>query len=386
MSVAIQKGREIKTNLKKIFDELAFKPGKRVYVKPNLSGRDPVLPGENTSVEIMDALIEILNEFDCEIIIGHGALLGSDDYVTSFSDTIKWAGFEKYMRMKKVRIINLDDLERTEIRIDEMTFHLPLDFLKNEIDTYINLAKIKTHMETIVSFSLKNQMGLPSPADRVMMHKTDLEMTIAKLALHCKPDINILEGFPAMEKNGPHHGEPVDLKYLVAGDDMVELDSFMCRLLKIDPKNVPHIQNATTLGVGRMVDENVIKKHREYIVDEFDPASKVYKFGRQLRAYPTYSCSRCINVVNLAGKEFKKHPLKYFKVIFAAFFSKKTISIVFGKADKLKNNPGQTYICIGNCAKTFAQKNGYELLDQCPPGVEEAREYIINEIVKNDKT
>lgn len=221
MSVAIRKDSNIKKALLEIFKELNFIPGRRVYIKPNLSGREPIIPGENTSVEVTDALIEVLQEaFNSEVIIGHGALLGSYDEQVSFEQTLESSGFDKYKKTKGVKVINLDDLPREEIRIDEMIFHLPINFLKNEIDTYINLAKIKTHMEATISFCLKNQMGLASPMDRVMMHKTNLEKTIAKIALYCKPNISILEGFPAMEGNGPHHGTPRELNIIAAGTDI----------------------------------------------------------------------------------------------------------------------------------------------------------------------
>ena len=380
MSIAIRKDDDIKSSISEIFEELNFKPKHKVYIKPNLCGREPIRLGENTSIEVLDALIDVLFDYGCEIIIGHGALLGSSDHTTTFNDTLRQSGYDKYLSHDKVKIIDLDKLQRTKVNIGEMTFHLPLKFLNEEIDTYINLAKIKTHMETSVSFSLKNQMGLPAPQDRIMMHKTNLSKTIAKLALHCKPDLSILEGFPAMEKNGPHHGIPKNLNLIAASSDMVELDSFMSLILNYDLQKIQHIKYAFELGVGKYFEMSKIEKYNDYFINDFQKAVSAYKFGRKMFAYPTFSCSRCINAVNLSGREFKKHPLKYFNVIFKSLFSAKKLNIIFGHADLLDLNLDGKMICIGSCSKKFANQNNAVLLDKCPPSIEETKEFIVKNV------
>jgi len=381
MAIAIRKSKNAVKAIRDVMSELDFNPGKTVYIKPNLSGRDPVLPGENTSVEIMDAFIKVLRARGCEIIIGHGELLGSDDHYTSFDQSLKDAGFDKYKNLEGVKLINLDDLNRTEVKGEEMALHLPLEFLK-EIDTYINLAKIKTHMETTVSFSLKNQMGLAAKMDRVMMHKTDLEKMIARLGLCCRPHLNILEGFPAMENNGPHHGTRRDLDLIIAGTDMVEIDSFTAEILGYDSKAIKHLKYAAALGAGKYFDTSQLDKYKEFFVQGFRKAKNIYQFGLRMFAYPTYSCSRCINAVNLAGREFKKHPLKYWRVIFKALFSRKKINIVFGRADEWKMPEEDIIICVGQCSAKFARAHKARYLDKCPPGIEETRNFIANNISK----
>lgn len=381
MSIAIRKGADIEKNFREIFSELKFVPGKKVYVKPNLSGRPPVLAGENTSVEVMDALLVVLRELGAEkIVIGHGELLPSIDHKTTWQETLESSGFIKYEDEPGVEMLNLDNEERQEVKIEEMTFHLPLDFIAS-FDSYINLPKIKTHMEATISFALKNQMGLPSKMDRVMMHKTNLEMTIAKLAQHCRPTLNILEGYPAMENNGPHHGTARELNLLAAGGDMVELDSFMAEILGFDVSLIPHLQHAAKIGVGKLFDSSKISGYSEFLVNDFHQASTRHAFGKTVFAYPTYSCSRCIYAVNNAGKQFKKNPFKYWRFIFKALFGKNKTYIVFGHADQMRQEievePGTDLICVGSCAKSFAEKYGIECLDKCPPTIEDVKNMLL---------
>jgi uncharacterized protein (DUF362 family) len=374
--ISIRRGKDIRKNLEAVMAELNFKPGRKVYIKPNLCGRQPVLPGENTSVAVMDALVAILRERGCEVIIGHGALLGD----TPYEYTLKAAGFDRYASLPGVRVINLDDLDRTAVEIDDMTFHLPLPFLRQEVDAYVNLAKIKTHMEATISLSLKNQMGLCSKDDRVMMHRINLDKLIASLGAIVRPTLNILEGYPAMENNGPHHGTPVDLDLIAAGSDMVELDSFVSRLLGYRPEEIHHIRWALEKGCGTIFPEQDMDPYRIYEVAGFKRAAKVYHFGRRIRAYPTYSCSRCITAVYQAGRSFKQHPFRYWRVLWQSCFSRKQIHIVFGPVRDLDDPLEGKVICIGTCAGRFAKDRGVACLDKCHPNVEETRRYLAKRI------
>jgi len=382
MSLAFKKDDNVAKALETVLDEIKFVPGNKVFIKPNLCGREPIRLGENTSLEVMDALVDWLRTRGSYIMIGHGSLLGSHDHKFDFDDVIRSSGFIKYKNKEGIELINLDNEEREEVKIEELSFHLPLKLLGKKIDTYINLAKVKTHMETTVSFSLKNQMGFPAPDDRVSMHRTDLEDTIAKLACYCRPDISILEGYPAMENNGPHHGTTKDLNMMAASTDMVKIDSAMAWLLGYNPDNIKHLVKARELQVGDFISEEERKTAKQYLVNDFQPAQQIYEFGKKIKAYPTYSCSRCITAVNKAGREFKEHPIKYWRILYKAFFSRENINIIFGRADKMDINPKGKIICIGQCSNKFAESIGKEGLIKCPPGVDEVREYLVKHILE----
>jgi len=375
MSLAIQGGAAPRFLVEQLFEELGFEPGRRVYVKPNLSGRAPVLPGENTSVAVMDGVIEALHGRGCEeVIIGHGALLCTRENRVPFAETLRASGFDKYARVDGVTLLNLDELPRTKVKVPGMTLHLPLVFLE-EVDTYINLAKIKSHMETTVSLSLKNQMGLPAPLDRARMHATDLERLIAHLGLHCRPHLNLVEGLPAMEGDGPHHGSARDLGWIAAGTDMVEVDTLICTLLGIPPESVRHIGHAIELGVGHPVDPATVEPHRAFAVSDFRPAGQVHRFGRKVAAYPTYACSRCIFVVQEAGRRIKGQPLANGRLLAKALVGGEK-GVVFGRVDGQPIDERGNLLCIGSCAKTFADRSGLPCLDRCPPRIDEVLEFF----------
>jgi hypothetical protein len=234
-------------------------------------------------------------------------------------------------------------------------------------------------MEATVSLSLKNQMGLVAPGDRINMHHTKLEESIASLAVIAKPTLNIIDGIVAMEGNGPHHGKGKKLNIVAAGIDMVELDSMVSYIVGLDFKKINHISVAESLGVGKFPTEDDLSKIGEYKVSNFIPAAKFEKFGKNFYAWPTFACSRCITAINESGKEMKKHPLKNLKMLNKVFIGNKKVNVVIGRADDLVLPKGEKTICIGSCAKCFADKNGLKCLDKCPPSVKETLEWLKNE-------
>ncbi len=87
-------------------------------------------------------------------------------------------------------------------------------------------------------------------AGRINMHRTDLEKSIAYLGKLIKPTLNIVDGIISMEGNGPHHGKGKKTDIIVAGNDMVEIDSTICYLLGVNFRKVKHISIAENIKVG----------------------------------------------------------------------------------------------------------------------------------------
>lgn len=379
MSVLILKedGKNLEKSLDKILSKFDFIHKKRVFIKPNFSGRPPIIPGKNTDLEFLEKLINVLiDKGTQEIYVGHGALLGTLDKQFPFEKIIDEGGFSFLKNIPQVKLLNLDNQEKETIEYGEIKFLVP-KVLKT-FCAYINLAKIKTHMETTVTLSLKNQMGLVSMIDRINMHRTDLEKSIAYLSKLIKPTLNIIDGIISMEGNGPHHGQTKKTNIIMAGNDMVEVDSVICYLLGINFRKVKHISIAENIGVGYYPNQDYLSSIEKYKILDFKLASKFEKFGKNIYVWPTMACSRCITAVNECGKIVKKNPLKNLNLIRKIYLGKKKINIVIGKVsgNDLELLKDEKIICIGQCVKDFAEKYNLDNLNKCPPTVQETLEYI----------
>ncbi len=98
---------------------------------------------------------------------------------------------------------------------------------------------------------MKNAMGLVW--DRGYFHSHDLHQCIADSVLLRKPDLNILDAFAPMLRNGPKGKDENDListKSLLVGTDIVAIDAAASKLLGNAEGDVRHIDLAAEMGLG----------------------------------------------------------------------------------------------------------------------------------------
>jgi uncharacterized protein (DUF362 family) len=120
-------------------------------------------------------------------------------------------------------------------------------------DVFINVPVLKTHGGSTLSISLKNLMGIVW--DRGFWHKTDLHQCIADFSTWRKPDLNVVDAYRVMKKNGPRGvsvEDVVTMKGQIISRDIVAADAASAKLFGIEPSTVGHIKKAQELGVGTM--------------------------------------------------------------------------------------------------------------------------------------
>jgi uncharacterized protein (DUF362 family) len=121
-----------------------------------------------------------------------------------------------------------------------------------ESDVFINVPILKSHGSTKLTMSMKNMMGVVW--DRREWHKNDLHQCIADFAAYRKPDLNIMDAYYVMKRNGPRgvsEEDVVTMKSLLISSDMVTIDAAGAKLFGIDPADVRYIQIAEEQKVGR---------------------------------------------------------------------------------------------------------------------------------------
>lgn len=120
-------------------------------------------------------------------------------------------------------------------------------------DVFINVPVLKSHGSAKVTITMKNLMGIVW--DRRFWHRNNLNQCIADFATYRKPDLNIVDAYNVMTKNGPRgvsKADVVTMKYLIASTDMVAADAAATKIFGMDPSQVNYIQLANDMGVGQM--------------------------------------------------------------------------------------------------------------------------------------
>lgn len=121
-----------------------------------------------------------------------------------------------------------------------------------ESDVYINMPVLKHHGGAIMTGCLKNVMGLVW--DRGFFHKNNLQQCIADGILIRKPDLNILDAYTPMARNGPQGRSREDLlpniRTLVASTDAVACDAAGAAIMGRKLDEISHIPLAAAAGNG----------------------------------------------------------------------------------------------------------------------------------------
>ena len=344
-----------------------------VLIKPNWGGRLPVIKGENTDVIFLKYLTEYLHNVNTEkVYIAHHSLLGIEGQNYSFTRLLDINGINRVKFPSIVEFLNLTTAERETVNMDGFRFHIPV--IVKKVDSYINLSKLKTHMETKVSLCIKNQMGLLPSNDKKSMHREGLENKIALLAKLVKPNLSIIDGIYSMDKNGPHHGRTRHTNIVICSDDMLQADSFSAYLMGYDPLDIPHLKFAQEFGIGTMVSEEIKETHQGDRLNNFI-TSKEYLSKFNLNIWPTTACSQCIFNLEKVQKYLKRNPLLLSKLLLSR---SRTHNIVIGKGENLADKSLDNIIPVGDCARELAEQSNIKHLEGCPPSSRDIFEFIKN--------
>jgi uncharacterized protein (DUF362 family) len=223
--------------------------GKKVLLKPNLVGPDP-LGVTNTHPAVIAASREsVLRLGAAQVLIGEGPALDRDTEAI-----LESIGLRHYAGpLAGVFVdLNVDDVEKvllktTASRLKEL--YLPKTVLG--ADFVISMPKLKTHHWAGVTLSLKNMFGIVPGScygwPKNVLHWAGIDSAILDINAAVRPDFAIVDGIVGMEGNGPIQGEPKNSGVLILGDDPVAVDATCCRVMGLLPEKVRYLTQAGIL-------------------------------------------------------------------------------------------------------------------------------------------
>jgi len=340
---------------------------KQVFIKPNIVSHFKPDSPYLTNPRIIAGIIDYLRSRGVEkIYVGDGPSSEDSDDVFSKS------GYKKLCKEKKVELVDLNKTEFINVKWKYGELGLPKIILESE---YINVAKLKTHMQATVSFCLKNQKGLISLRDKMRFHRDGLDKHIVGLYEAIKPDLSMIDATNGLEGNGPGvSGTPVkNINLLIIGKDALETDYLACRLIGLDPKKVVHLKMAAgnkniklPNNLLKEIEKNQLHFKLPYCNGKFQILNLTYWLTNE-------TCSQCNFIVGELKKNLMKHPIVMSKLFYYLITHQK-INFVTGKS-KIPDAKGKI-ICMGNCA--MGNKNVKPLPGQkivfvpgCPPKIKD---------------
>lgn len=212
--------------------------GSRVLIKPNLLA--PATPRQAilTHPAIVRCAVEYVLSKGARPLVADSPAIGS---------------FETILRMSGIR----DALKGLDCECRPFQNSLLVDIggpfgeiaIAEEAvraDVIVNLAKLKTHSQMLLTLAVKNLFGCiigyrkPEWHMRAGIDRQTFARLLVRISRTLKPTFNILDGILTLEGQGPGRGGvPKPLGVLMAGSDPIAVDLAVCRMLDLDPGQVP---------------------------------------------------------------------------------------------------------------------------------------------------
>jgi uncharacterized protein (DUF362 family)/Pyruvate/2-oxoacid:ferredoxin oxidoreductase delta subunit len=222
--------------------------GCRVLIKPNFLA--PAAPDK--AVTTHPLIVKAAAEF--ALAKGARVQISDSPAMGSFPKLLKKGGYKEMLNGLDV---TLEPFEKT-IAVDIGEPFGRIDIAKDamEADVVINLAKLKTHTQMMLTLGVKNLFGCIVGLKKPEWHMrtgVDRQMfgrLIVNIFEAVGPAYTIMDGILAMEGQGPgKSGTPRELGLLMGGKNAHAVDHVVCLQVGLDPDTLETHRNARALGV-----------------------------------------------------------------------------------------------------------------------------------------
>jgi len=226
-----------------------IKKNQKVCVKPNVGWDVTPERGGNTNPKLVKRVIEHCYQ------AGAKEVYVFDHTCDDWKRCYKNSGIERAVNDAGAKMVPADTenyYQEVSVKSGKVLTTAKVHEVLLDSDVFINMPILKNHSSSRITVSMKNLMGVVW--DRGYWHRNDLHQCIADYATFRKPDLNIVDAYFVMKRNGPR-GVSVDdvvtMKSQILSTDMVAADAAATKLFGMDPDEISHIKIASSMGVGK---------------------------------------------------------------------------------------------------------------------------------------
>jgi len=309
-----------------------------------------------TIPEVSRAVADIVKDLGARPVIAESSAVGVNS-----EKVIRASGYRQ-LRELGYEVIDLKSLKTTvQVPVENPKVFETIETwdLVQQADVIISVPKLKTHDQTEMTCSIKKLKGLLTDKNKKAMHQQGLFEGVIDLLAAVKPRLAVVDALVCQEGVGPVFGKPVEMNLVLAGKDLVAVDSVCARLIGYDPRETLLTVNAAARGLGMMDAEKIaIKgeklenvKRRFLRAIEDDP---VQMEGFRL-IHGEAACTGCRNTVMSALIDMRNaDQLMYLP----------GVTVVTGDAPLPADVPQENIVTVGLCMK---EKKTARHVPGCPP-------------------
>lgn len=223
--------KEVKSSILAIFESLGgankfFSRGEKILIKPNLLSARLPEEGVTTHPSVVKAV--------AEIIIENGGIpyIGDSPSIESFQKVVARTGIHEISKEMGIRLVPFEDSVNVDFKDGEFK-KLEISRPVLETDKVVNIAKLKTHTQFVLTLGVKNMFGIVPGRRKAECHirfGNDL-LSFSKLLIDLyrfkKPVITIIDGILGMDGNGPANGRKRWFGILIGSENALAIDTFI---------------------------------------------------------------------------------------------------------------------------------------------------------------
>ena len=222
-----------------------FWKNEKVWVKPNmLSARSPE-EGVTTHPTIVRGVLRFLLDLGVKPVVSDSPGVGSAKKVALA------CGISQVCQELAVPLIEMEEFVEKD---GDVFKQLRLGDLIDRVDAVVNLPKLKTHGQMVLTMGVKNTfgcvLGLNKPAYHLRAKDyhlfADLLVDVHQLV---KPVLTVMDGIDGMEGNGPSNGQKKRLGLLASCKNAYALDHAVATRLHVSPDKVYTLARAKARGL-----------------------------------------------------------------------------------------------------------------------------------------
>jgi len=319
-----------------------------------------------TSPEVTKAVADIIRDFGARPIIAESSAVGVDT-----ENVITNSGYGA-LRREGYEVIDLKSTPKVTVGIEEGEVLKEVETfeLVTRADAIISVPKMKTHDQTEITCSLKKLKGLVTDGQKRRMHRIGVFKGVVDINMLFKPRLSIVDAILCQEGLGPIFGHPVEMNLIVAGKDLVAVDSICGQIMGYEPEEVLITKFAADRGLGVMDNETIELSgeplrdmRRRFMRSVEDDPVEVDGFSL---LFGGVTCTGCRNTVMSALVDMRNAgQLKYLP----------DVTVITGDPDIEKAILKDKIVAVGQCVP--GNKRGKRFVTGCPPN----NAYVVDAII-----
>ncbi|TAN41218.1 MAG: DUF362 domain-containing protein [Nitrospirae bacterium] len=249
--LAVSRGTDAEKMVRAAVDRIGgisrfVKPGERVLIKPNVSWDRQPEQAANTNPEVVAAVVRMCMEAKAS------AVWVTDVSVNDPYRCFARSGVEDAVKKNSgiLKFATENDFVPTDLKGKALKVW-PVSAFFHQVDKLINIPMVKHHSLSKCTMAMKNLYGVLG-GQRNRLHQ-DINTSIADLAVAIKPTLTIMDATRILMRNGPTGGNLADVARgdtIIAGTDIVSIETYGLSFLSLKPENIPYIMMAEQRGAG----------------------------------------------------------------------------------------------------------------------------------------